>query len=187
MIYLSKGILPWRPSETTVSVSYCGALHKLNGVQAALWLNGQHKPGYTENPEQDAALQLLSELGIAECGDGADDATIFRLLTNCSICPVRVKTNISFLNPLERRLWRWITRAGLRLTMAELVYLVERDVLPAPELLGEANRQSLTEAIYTTETIYDGILEGRMERSPARDKAVLAILGLLRKQKIFLI
>ena len=55
------------------------------------------------------------------------------------------------------------------------------------ELLGPANRQALVETIYSTETIADGILEARMEEAYARDEVVTAVLGLLRKRRIFLI
>lgn len=188
MIYLSKGILPWKPGdEKSASVSHCGMLHKLTGTEAELWLDGQHKPNYTKNVGQEAALRALAEIGIVEYANEENDTAIFRLLTNCAICPVRVKTSPALLNRQERRACQWIKRAGLRLTMAELVLLNERGIKPIPALLGEYNRHALTETIYTTETIYDGILETLMEKSPARDNMVRAVLGLLQKKRIFLI
>lgn len=187
MIYVSKGVIPWRPSDGAVSVSHCGALRKLTGVQAVLWLAGQYKPSHTRNPEQNAALEQLAALGIVESGDESEGAAVYRLLTNCAICPVRAKMRFVILNRDERRLWRWIRRAGLRLTMAELTQLTERRIKPKTALLGVQNRQALTESIYTTETIYDGILETLMEKSTARDGTVQAVLGLLRKKKIYLI
>jgi hypothetical protein len=187
MIYLSKGILPWNSSEAGVSVSHCGLLHKLTGVQAELWLAGQRQPGQTRNAEQDAALKGLAELGIAVADDGSEEPSLFRLLTNCAICPALVKRRLIPLRRVERSLWRWIRDAGLRLTMAELTLLTERDIKPIPALLGEENRQKLTEAIYTRETIFDGILETLMGKSPARDEVVQAVLNLLRRQKIFLL
>jgi hypothetical protein len=187
MIYLSKGILPWEPAEAGASVSHCGLLHKLIGVQAELWLAGRHGPGQTRNTEQDAALKQLTDMGIAEAGDGAEDTAMFRLLTNCSICSFRVKKRLIPLTRLQRHLWRWIRDAGLHLTMAELVFLTGNDIKPIPALLGKTNRQALTEAIYTREIIFDGILDTMMEKSTARDKTVSAVLGLLRKGKIMLL
>lgn len=187
MIYLSKGILPWKPNEESVSVSHCGALHKLTGVSAKLWLAGQHKPRYTHNTEQETALNQLAELGIVKHADETEDAAYFRLLTNCAICPVKVKSAPVLLSHPERQVWKWIQKAGLRLTIAELTLLSERGVKPVPALLGEQNRQALTETIYTADTIFDGILETIMEKSPARDKTMRAVLGLLSKQRIFLI
>jgi hypothetical protein len=187
MIYLSKGILPWKPSKAAVSVSRCGALHKLTGDEALLWLAGQRRPGHTQNADQDSALKLLAELGVAECCDDSDGAAVFRLLTGCVICPVRVKTRPALLSRCERRMRKWIGRAGLRLTIAELTLLAERGVRPTSALLGEQNRRALVEAIYTPETDPRVIPETTAEKSPARDGVVRAVLGLLRKQKIFLI
>ena len=187
MIYLSKGIIPWKTNDTRISVSHCGALHKLTGVQSALWLAGQYKLGRTQNAEQDASVKILSELGIIEYSDDSDNTAVFRLLTNCAICPVRIKKPFAVLDHTERRIWRWITQSGLHLTMAELTMLSERDVKPVPALLGEANRQALTEEIYNADTIFDGILETLMEKSSARDNMIRAVLGLLRKKQIYLI
>ena len=187
MIYLSKGILPWSPTTEALSVSHCGVLHKLTGTQASLWLSGQHQPGNTLNTEQEDTLKALAGLGIIEHDDSSDDKSVFRLITNCSICPVRVNKPLSILNRMERRVWRWITQAGMHLTMAELTMLLERGIKPTRALIGEANRQTLTEEIYSTETIFDGILEALMEKSPARNKTVRAVLGLLRKKQIYLV
>ena len=76
MMFLSKGILPWEPSQTSISVSHCGALYKLIGTQAVLWLTGRHEPGHTRNAGQDAALETLAALGIAERSDSAEDAAL---------------------------------------------------------------------------------------------------------------
>ena len=129
----------------------------------------------------------MANLGIIESGGGESGAAFFRLLTNCVICPASGKFAPSLLSRTERRLWKWITRAGLRLTIAELTFLTERGIKPTAALLGPDNRQALTEAIYTAETIQDGILETLMESSPSRDATVDAVLMLLKKKKIFLI
>ncbi len=196
MMYLSKGILPWAPSPSEVSVSHCGVLHKLAAPESALWLAGQFQPGHTKDNEQGAALWQLAGIGLVECGDTTDMASRFRLLANCAICPVRVKPSLFtllrrdprefILNSRERWAWKWIRLAGLRLTIAELTLLAERGVQPVPGLLGDENRQLLTETIYTPETIADGILESMMEKSPAMEETVQAVLGLLRKRRIFL-
>ena len=189
MTYLSKGKL-YRQSKQSVTVSHCGALHKLTGPQAALWLMGQYAPSHinrADRADQISELERLAETGIVQCCDNGDDVALFRLLTNCVICPVRKSVFAVGWSPAERRLWLWLTKAGLRLTMAELTLLSEHGVEPVPALFGERNRQALTEAIYTTDTISDGILESHMEKSPARDVTVQTVLGLLRKKKIILI
>ena len=187
MIYLSRGIPLWRPAGESVSVSHCGSLFKLDGTQGKLWLAGQYRPAVTQDHDLDADLVLLAGLGIVVACDDSDDAAVFRLLVNCTICPAHIGRGFAPLTRMERRFLRWIRHAGLRLTMAELTLLTERDVRPVSALLGEKNRQALTEAIYTVETICDGILEATMENSSAREASVHAVLGLLRKRKIFLV
>ena len=186
MTYLSKGKL-YRKTKQAIIVSHCGVLHKLTGAQAALWLMGQYAPGYTHNAQDEAELELLAGLGIAECCGSEEPVTLFHLLTNCVICPVRKKVIAVRWSSAERILWRWLTKAGLRLAMAELTLLAERGLEPISSLLGKQNRQTLTEAIYSTDTISDGILETMMKNSPARDEMVQTVLSLLRKKKIILI
>ena len=55
------------------------------------------------------------------------------------------------------------------------------------DLLGNANTQNLVEQIYTRDTIDDGILEGQMERSNAREPVTKAVLRLLRKKRLVLL
>jgi hypothetical protein len=187
MIYVSKGLSANKAKGPGITISHCGALHDLAGVQACLWLAGRRKPFMTRNQEMDGALQKLAGLGVVEICDAADDISLFRMLTNCVICPVRRGSRFVLLNKPERRVLKWVGGAGLRLTIAELTLLEERGVLPAPGLLGQENRQALTETIYTADTIPDGILETLMEGSPALDATVQCVLGLLRKEKIYLI
>ena len=71
--------------------------------------------------------------------------------------------------------------------MAELVSLEEQGLKPEPRLLGEENTQTLTEAIYTRENIFDNVLEAQMERAACREDMVRAVLGLLKKKRILLL
>lgn len=86
-----------------------------------------------------------------------------------------------------KELLLWLTEAGLRLTSAELVFLAEHHVAPQINLLGDRNRQNLTETIYTQETIFDNILEVQMEHAAVRDEVVSALLRLLKKKRILLL
>lgn len=187
MLYLSKGMVLNPSTEHILYVSRCGSEFTLTGVLAKLWIDGRLTVGKTIDVRQEAKLKHLIRMGLAETTDGADDIAAYRLLTNCVICPAKPRFLHRPLNRRERYLWMWISRAGLRLTAAELVSLKERGIAPALHLLGEENRQKLTELIYTAETIFDGILETRMEHSPARSDVVKGILGLLRKKRILLI
>jgi hypothetical protein len=71
--------------------------------------------------------------------------------------------------------------------MAELVYLMERDIEPEVKYLGQENVQRLVERIYTKDTIFDNILENQMERAEKRDQVVKLVLSLLKKKRIVLL
>ena len=92
----------------------------------------------------------------------------------------------SRLSGLERQLDTWMRKAGIRLSVAELVFLVEHQVLDQ-DLLYEKNRQKLVETIYTDETIQDNLLEHQMEQAEHRDKVVEALVQLLKKKKILIV
>lgn len=84
----------------------------------------------------------------------------------------------------ERQVLLWLRKAGIRLSTAELVYLIDREVKPSPQLLYVQNRQSLIERIYTKGTIRDNILEAQMEKAVFRDEIVDAILHLISKKRL---
>ena len=180
--YLSKGL-----RAAPARVSRCGQTLTLTGEQETLWLAGQHQPSWADYGSKQQHLQTLEQMGLVETSWETEPLALYRILTRCVICPADVALFRRPLNPRERVVYNWLTRAGMRLTAAELILLYDHGVRPTPGLLGEANRQALTETIYTTETIFDGILEADMEHAPRRDEAVQVILGLLRKRRVFLV
>ena len=84
---------------------------------------------------------------------------LYRALTQCVLTPAKPQGVRAILSARQKELLLWLTEAGLRLTTAELVFLTEHHVAPQINLLGDRNRQNLTETIYTQETIFDNILE----------------------------
>jgi len=181
MLYISKGIP--REAGNGILVNWRGKEFKLEGAEARLWQLGC----FDSSLASVHSLEALINLGLVEAAEEDTPLCLYRLLTNCIICPAPWRPLRWPMRPSEWRLWRWIKRAGHRLWTAELVYLFEAGIRPRAELLGEENGQALTEAIYNTENIFDGILEARMEDAFARDDVVTAALGLLRKRRIFLI
>ena len=109
--------------------------------------------------------------------DGYDG--YYRALTQCVLTPAKPQGVRAILSARQKELLLWLTEAGLRLTTAELVFLTEHHVAPQINLLGDRNRQNLTETIYTQETIFDNILEAQMEHAAVRDEVVSALLRLL--------
>jgi len=182
MLYISKGI-PKKAGQGKITVDWRGKEFTLEGVEARLWQLGCFDSSLAGADTLDA----LARLGLVETAEKDTPLCLYRLLTNCAICVAPIRLLRWPLCFSEWRLWRWIKRAGYRLWLAELVFLSEKGVRPRMELLGPENKQALVETIYTTETIFDGILETRMEEAFSRDDVVAALLGLLRKRRIFLI
>ena len=189
MQYISKGLVVKNSTEELLNVTRCGCDFQLTGIQAALWLNAQF--GFDEVKDEmlcQKELQQLRRQELVELADAEDsDVGRYRALTQCVIVPAKMKRFTTPLSGGEQQLLKWIVGAGLRLSMAELVCLNEQRIRPDDSLLGENNRQALTEAIYTRTTIFDNILETRMERSKARDVTVKQVLSLLRKKRIVLL
>jgi len=183
MLYISKGIPRGSAGHERLTVAWRGGEYDLEGGNARLWLAGRRDTALADA----AQLAKLANLGLVDTTENDGPLHIYRLLTNCVVCPAPAHFPRWPLRRTERLLWRWIWRAGFRLSLAELVFLLEQDIRPIPELLGEANRQALVEVIYSTETIADRVLEAHMEDAFGRDAVVEALLGLLRKQYIMLI
>lgn len=186
MMYLSKGAaLP--PQRGGVRhVSRCGKVYALGPELTSLWYRARIMPKAVPTGHE-RAVQRLAEEGLVSVTDEEGDLGAFRLIIDCVLCPSHKFYPRLPLRGRDRRLWSWITRAGLRLTAGELIRLEELEAVPAPELLGEDGRRSLTETIYTSGNIFDGILETQMEHSHARDATVASILKLVSTRRLLLI
>ena len=185
MKYISKGMVIKASTEELLFVTRHGTDFQLTDLQAELWLNGRY--GFAEsggNILERKALQQLNRQGLVELVESDEPAAEYRALTQCVLVPAQPQGHRVLLSTREKELLRWLTDAGLHLTTAELVFLAEHRVMPTADLLGERNRQRLTERIYTQETIFDNILEAQMEHAAARDEVVDALLRLLEKQGI---
>ena len=186
MLYISKGVLSHQAGNT-LSVSYCGAQYALTEDQVFVWEKGRCGYQGELSTKQLAALNEIRRFGIIEMGSDTKQASMFRLLVNCVICSVKHKSIFPLWHNTEQLLLRWIRGAGLRLTIAELVFLIENKINPSKNLLGESNRQAITEIIYNAETIADGALDSLIEKSPACEITVQAVLELLHKNTVYLI
>ena len=186
MMYLSRGV-PAQPHEDGVyRVSRCGCIYALGPESALLWQKGQFAPISIPHGK-DRMIARMEESGLVVTTEESGPLAAYRLLAACSLGPNEKRQTDRFLTGAARRMWTWLNEAGLRLTGCELIRLEERRVTPTPALLGESGRQRLTEMIYMTDTIPDGILETAMEHSPARDGTIAALLKLLRTGRLILI
>lgn len=182
MIYLSKGAACKDPVTKRPSVCYAGKVFPLSQAEKRIWDNGRFS--FIEVNEQDDidTIARLNELGIVETEQENTAESRYRLLTRCFFCPVKKDANQHRMSADENKLYTWLRYAGLRLTVAELIYLADRRIEPTEDLLHEKNRQALVERIYTIDTIADRILEGQMESARCRDKVTENLMGLLRKK-----
>lgn len=186
MIYLSKGI--WqRETPGQLSVLHCGQDFQLTGAEAALWLKGRFSFSVTSQPKENQALAHLEQLGLVETEADDSAAARYRILTRCICCPAKAPGIPVPVRGIEKVLLFWLKHAGIRLTVAELVFLTEHQIQPEPGLLSEANRQALVEAIYTQENIADNLLENQMEQAASRDAVIQGLLGLLEKRRILIL
>lgn len=188
MLYLSKGVVCKDSTEEELHIARGDNVYVLEGLEAEIWLEGRFKmiilPD-TKNYE-DAVLSLSSK-GLGEYEYRSDVLDQFRLLTRCICCPAKTKLIRRPLNKDERLVLDWLTGAGIRLTTAELTYLLENKVLPTPSLMYEEHRQALVETIYTKNNIYDNILENQMENAKCRNEVVTLLLKLLQKKRIVML
>ena len=183
MVYISKGIVRQGSTEQRLTVMYCGQEFILTGTEAAIWLDGRFSFG--SYSEMDAFIDRLWRKGLVEYEDMDTPLTRYRLLTRCVCCPS--VSGKGMLSQKEKEMLVWLKQAGLRLSTEELFFLRDAGIKPVPELLSAANRQTLTETIYTSESIQDGILECQMERAGSRDDTVQILMSLLKKKRILLL
>lgn len=186
MKFISIGAVSSGSTEHILKIAHGGYTFQLDGVLARLWLNGRSQFCTAEDPIDIKGLTQLLKMGLAVQAEECD-AGEYRALTRCTIVPAECKFPFLFLSGTEKRVLTWLRGAGLVLSMAELTYLVEKDVDSEDKLLGSRNAQALVERIYNKETIYDNILENQMEHAKSRDKVTRAILTLLKKKRILLL
>lgn len=186
MEYISIGAVLKPSTEQILQVSHCGQDFQLTGVQAALWLNGRFGFAKADNPVSVKNLHQLDRMNLVVPVEGIANGRYWAL-TACVICPAAKKRSLVRMSQEEKAMLCWLSGAGLRLSVAELVYLAEHDIAPSPGLLGEENRQALVETIYTKDTIMDNLLEHQMEKAGACSRTVETIQKLLAKKQILLL
>ncbi len=183
MIYLSKGIVKQGSTEQLLFVLRGGQEYELTGMEAAVWLNGRFAIAQTQEPKALYALERLRKIGLAEVEANNDAISRYQIATRCVFCLADRRPSLPY-STIDAFFLMWMRNAGLRLTVAELIYLYVNNIQVSPELCSEHNRQALVERIYTADTIADNILENKMAHEPVRDEAVKSLMRLLKKKRI---
>lgn len=186
MKYISIGAVMVEGTEHILDVCRGSYSYHLTGELAAVWLNGRFGFTAVKKPTEEQTLRLLLKMGLAIQADGSCFEE-YRTLTQCTLVPSDRKHPYWGLTRIERTVLQWLREASLVLSMAELTYLIDREVPLQTEFLGDANTQNLVEQIYTRDTISDNILEHQMERSHVREQVTKTVLCLLRKKRLVLL
>lgn len=186
MEYISLGTALGRPSGNIMGVSHCGQKFRLAKEKAVLWQNGRYGFAEADGAAESRILKELAGMGLVVPVNGGKQGK-YRALTGCVICPAGRLFPYAGLTGKQKTVMRWLSKAGLCLTMAELVYLADKGIKPVPALLGAGNRQALVETIYTRETVFDNLLENEMAEAAACGETVEAVEGLLRAKRIILL
>ena len=190
MMYLSKGYLQIRSGKEEVYLKRAGKEYHLHGFQAVMWMKGEYAFAETDSDAGRRTVRELQDMGLVETEEKADGPAKYRILTRCVCDPARRKggdRSSARLNERERQIYRWIKKAGIHLSVAELVFLSELGVSPQKDLLYEKNRQKLVELLYLLDDVEGNLLEDRMEQSEKREEVVSALMGLLVKKKILFV
>lgn len=187
MIYISKGIAGKASTTELVQVIRGSQSICLSDMEAGVWLKGRFSFAYSQTPNEERALQRLIRMGLAEAEAEKNEDARYWILSRCICCPAKAAKRSFGLSEGEKTILFWLVNAGLRLSTAELVYLLENKVEAKPELLHSDNRQALVELIYTADTIRDNILENKMAAAVCRDSVLRDMLSLLKKKKILIL
>ena len=184
MLYLSKGVLCKNSTTDEVRVARGNTVVTLTGLEAETWLSGRFNMISTDDKEKCSAIRSLYDMGLE---DAIDETAQYYILTRCICCPAKTSLIKKPLSNCERTVMIWLDNAGLRLSTAELMYLVENKVKPTDNLFYEENAQALVETIYTKDTIFDNILENQMGHAKCRNEVVCSLLLLLSKKRIVML
>ena len=187
MLYLSKGVLCKNSTIDQIRVACGNTSVTLSELEAEVWFNGRFNMIHTDNKEKCVAVKSLYNLGLAEYEECNDATAHYRILTRCICCPAKTSFIKQPLTKSEKTIMRWLDNAALRLSTAELVCLIEKNVTPSKKLFYEENAQALVEEIYTKDTIFDNILENQMEYAKCRNDVVSSLLQLLSKKRIVML
>lgn len=188
MLYISKGIVCPESVKGNLFLKRGNQKFQLQGKEATIWLKGRFGFDITESEAEDQVVRCLAGKGLAEME--VEEVSVYKywILTRCVCCPVkRDRCRSSRLSGLERQIYTWMRKAGLHLSVAELVFLQEHHIVADSEMFGIRNRQKLIDTIYTKDNIQDNLLEHQMEKAKCRDEVVEALMQLLKKKKVLIV
>jgi hypothetical protein len=187
MLYISKGVVMNNSTEQNVRVMRCGMVYQMTGNEARIWLDGRFGFQEVTDASDKWVLERLTKMSLVEIEETDSDVSRYRILCRCVCAAAKTKWFNLPVGGAQKDILIWLRNAGLRLSTAELVCLLEKGIRPEARYLHADNRQALVELIYMVETIADNVLENQMENATQRDAVVHALEMLLRKKKIVIL
>ena len=172
-------------SNSSIVIQKYGGRYALKGKKAHVWLRARSSfvpQGLEEN-------QIFSELckkGVLAQTDMPNSYGKYYLLTNNILCVNRRKKCCFLLPRLEKRIMRWLQGGRRKLTVEELIFLIEYDVNPYAYEDDEFG-VALSERIHQTRVHVNNLLRQEMLGAKHRDVVVNAILRLLEKNRLYLL
>ncbi len=187
MIYISKGMEVKGSTKSLVKIHSFTGMYELNGQKAMLWKRGRQDFATVYTIEEERALFELKKEHLVEFTESQDMRTRYFLLFRC-ILYVPKKSRIGFLtNTYDRRIFYWLKKAGYRLDIGELIYLMEHKVQPSKLLLGEEQGGRLYRTIHVRQLEIGRDFELRMSVARCREEVVDSVIRLVQQRKIYLI
>lgn len=188
MLYLSKGVVCKNSTDDKLRIVRGNTVITISGMEAEVWLKGRFAmTTFAGDSNRADTVKRLAGKGLAEYEERSDPVGQYRILSRCICCPAKFGLFNKPLSKTERAVLEWLTKSGIRLSTAELIFLAENKIKPIPSMLYEENRQTLIETIYTKNNIFDNILENQMEKANCRDDIVAVLLRLLYKKRIVML
>lgn len=188
MLYLSKGVVCKNSTDNQLRIARGNTVITISGTEAEVWLEGRFEViTFAGDANRTNIVRSLADRGLAEYEERSDPVGQYRVLSRCICCPAKTGIFNKPLSKTEKTVLEWLTKAGIRLSTAELILLMENKIKPVSSLLFEKNRQALIETIYTNNTIFDNILENQMEQADCRNEIVSVLLKLLYKRRIVML
>ena len=181
---LSKGLLLKKYSNSRIVIQNQGGRYELKGKKAYIWLLA--RSGFTSRGiEEQRIFSELCKEGVLGQTDMPNSYGMYCLLTSNILCVNRRKGLRFPLRGLEKKIMQWLQDGKRKLTVEELIFLIENDVNPLiyeDDMFGVA----LSERIYQTRVHVNNALRREMVGAKYRDITVNAILRLLEKNRLYL-
>ena len=185
-MYISKGVRVKKLPHSQLLVYHYRERHKLNARQAVLWQNGTKDFCQTDTLEEERIVIELARRGLVEITYIITLREKYILLKRCLICVLPKRPSFIRLTHKEKQIMLWLTSAGFRLGISELIFLIENKIEPKKELLYFENAGKLRLLLNGSYITIGNPLDIKASVAYCRDEVVSCVISLIRKKKIYL-